>query len=129
MEDIFDLGNEDESEVVNTVFVAPAPQSFDNIAALMQAAKPATPWLDMLNAEQKRGATTGGPVLVLSGAGTGDKVLLLDWLIFCRKLGKALGMLGGDFTNRAAKEMGERVRDLIGMLPPRYGSALFIVYV
>ncbi len=87
--------------------------TFDNISALM----PARPWLDMLNPEQKLAVqTTQGPVLVLSGAGTGKTKVLTTRLayILSQHLANPWECLVVTFTNRAAREMRERVEKLIG---------------
>lgn len=100
MDDIFDLGSS-------------AAPIFDNTSALM----PACPWLDILNPEQKTAVkTTEGPVLVLSGAGTGKTKVLTTRLayILANRKANPWECLVVTFTNRAAREMRERVEGLIG---------------
>lgn len=106
MEDIFDL-----SEQENTT--SNQPQTYNNISALM----PKFAWLDMLNPEQKEAVkTTEGPVLVLSGAGTGKTKVLTTRLAYILANMKAnpWNCLVVTFTNRAAREMKERVQNMIG---------------
>ncbi len=86
----------------------------DNISILT---KPALPWLDMLNPEQKKAVLcTEGPLLVLSGAGTGKTKVLTTRLayILANNLAKPWECLVVTFTNRAAREMKERVMGMIG---------------
>lgn len=90
-----------------------APETNDNAAALM----PSLPWLDMLNPEQQQAVqTTQGPLLVLSGAGTGKTKVLTTRLayILANRLANPWECLVVTFTNRAAREMKERVESMIG---------------
>ena len=111
MEDIFDLSlNEETLQTANNT----AAPIYDNTSVLMQ---PKFPWLEELNPEQKEAVTTTqGPVLVLSGAGTGKTKVLTSRLAYILATRKAnpWECLVVTFTNRAAKEMKERVYNLIG---------------
>ncbi|MBR1648472.1 MAG: UvrD-helicase domain-containing protein [Alphaproteobacteria bacterium] len=99
MSDIFDL--EEDNSVS------------DNISLLM----PDLPWLKELNPEQRKAVeTTSGAVLVSSGAGTGKTKVLTLRLAYILATHKAnpWNCLVVTFTNRAAKEMTQRARNLIG---------------
>jgi len=81
------------------------------------AVPPDAPWLVGLNPEQHQAVTAvDGPVLVLSGAGTGKTKVLTSRLAHILALHKAQPWqcLAVTFTNRAAREMRERVATLIG---------------
>ena len=91
---------------------APAAPSFQPVAVPDDA-----PWLQGLNPEQWAAVTTtDGPVLVLSGAGTGKTRVLTSRLthILATRRAQPWACLAVTFTNRAAREMKDRVAHLAG---------------
>jgi DNA helicase-2/ATP-dependent DNA helicase PcrA len=86
---------------------------------LFQTSAPSdqSPWLDGLNDPQKKAVQhLDGPLLVLSGAGTGKTRVLTSRLANLIATGRAKpwNILAVTFTNKAAREMKERVAAMIG---------------
>lgn len=94
------------------------PSPAEGMTAVPTSTVPApAPWLDGLNAAQRDAVQSiDGPLLVLAGAGTGKTRVLTTRLaqILHERRAKPYQILCVTFTNKAAREMKDRVGRLIG---------------
>jgi DNA helicase-2/ATP-dependent DNA helicase PcrA len=98
-------------------FEPPVPKPGGIAARARQAANGNAAYLEGLNPEQLEAVESlDGPVLVLAGAGTGKTRVLTTRVAHVLATGRAWPsqILSVTFTNRAAREMKERVGKMVG---------------